>query len=339
MASVAISEDERWLCTLGNSNDGFILIYSINVKSGSASLYASNKCSNVHSVIWMGSSVITTGTRHVKVWRVDQQLPKSPSKARPEFESIPGSPMPKTFSGRNCILGPLIDSTFSQTIAVSDCKAILCTTQGEICVLDDVSKMQRIELAGKVGFGILCAAFDRSSASLWFGGHGDDICSVSLDCLTEPPIPPESLLSAYRLYRGRAAKHGKKRDMVATGLVRGHLLTVRSDSVIEFRAIGNEAHSLLPLKVAKELPAHGSAVLGVCGLLPKPRIDAPDFLTYSTNGNVLFWTFDGQCCDSLAVSLDHSAETEDAADNELKTLKPIISDDFLVSGDRRGIVR
>ena len=53
VSSVTFSDDSRWLCTLGNSHDGFILIYSINAKTGSARLHSSNKCSNVSRVTWM----------------------------------------------------------------------------------------------------------------------------------------------------------------------------------------------------------------------------------------------------------------------------------------------
>lgn len=127
--SVAFSADSRWLCSLGNINDGFIFLWSIS-KNGSARLHASNKCvSSVQEIAWMGTSVISVGTRHVKVWRHDPE-PASPTKGRSElikgYEIPPASPVPKAFSGRNCILGSLIDAVFTSVVAISQSKAILC---------------------------------------------------------------------------------------------------------------------------------------------------------------------------------------------------------------------
>lgn len=132
ISSVAFSRDNRWLCTVGNKYDGFVLIYSFNPKTGLAKLHFSNKCSNVCFVSWMGSNVISVGTRHVKVWRLERVTPISPLKTRLELETNPpASPTPKTFSGRNCLLGALIDATFSTAVGLSDSKAVVCTIQGD----------------------------------------------------------------------------------------------------------------------------------------------------------------------------------------------------------------
>ncbi len=41
---VAFSPSSQWLATLGDVNDGFLFIWSINAKTGSARLYFTNKC-------------------------------------------------------------------------------------------------------------------------------------------------------------------------------------------------------------------------------------------------------------------------------------------------------
>ena len=56
VSSIAFSQDSQWLCTLGNEYDGFIFIYTINVKTGTAKLHSSNKCSNVRRVTWVRRS-------------------------------------------------------------------------------------------------------------------------------------------------------------------------------------------------------------------------------------------------------------------------------------------
>jgi len=57
---LAFSHDSQYLASLGTSNDGFLYIWSINSRTGAATLYASNKCtSNVNRMVWMGSSLVT----------------------------------------------------------------------------------------------------------------------------------------------------------------------------------------------------------------------------------------------------------------------------------------
>ena len=57
---VSFSPDSQYLASLGSANDGFLYIWSINSRTGSATLFASNKCtSNINKMAWLGSSLIT----------------------------------------------------------------------------------------------------------------------------------------------------------------------------------------------------------------------------------------------------------------------------------------
>ena len=334
ISSVAFSDDSHWLCTLGNIFDGFILIYSVNAKTRAARLHSSNKCSNVHRVIWMGDRVVSIGIRHVKVWRTHV----SPSKTRPESDNIgigsSKSPAPKTFAGRNCLLGPLMDATFTSAAAISDSRAVLCTAQGDICLLDDSHEMQRLERVAHVDFGILCVLVDHACGLIWIGGRDGNMTSMHLDTLVKHTarIVPTVTTSALQSTGPDVVP-----DTIAIGFVRGRVITVDSHRIIEIRGLVDTARGSVTDADSKRLPAHESAVLGVSDLLPKTA-DGPDFFTWS-RGLVLFWLLNGTCTGSLEIHLDQPVCPEDGDTNDLKIVVPLGSDELLLSGDRMGVLR
>ena len=334
ISSVAFSDDSHWLCTLGNTFDGFILIYSVNAKTRAAKLHSSNKCSNVHRVIWMGDRVVSIGIRHAKVWRTHV----SPSKTRPESDNISiassKSPAPKTFAGRNCLLGPLMDATFTCAAAISDCSAVLCTAQGDICLLDDSHEMQQLERVAHVDFGILCVLVDHACGLLWIGGREGNIMSMHLDTVVKPTarILPTVTTSALQ----STGSEDVVPDTVAIGLVRGRIVSVDSHRIIEIRGLTDTAGGSVTDADSRRLPAHESAVLGVSDLLPKSRV--ADFFTWCRR-TVLFWLLEGTCTGSLEIHLDQPNCPEDGDTNDLKIVVPLGSDELLLSGDRMGVLR
>ena len=334
VSSIAFSPDSRWLCTLGNNYDGFILIYSINAKTGLAKLQSSNKCSNVHRVIWMGHSVVSIGVRHAKVWRIP------PLKTGLELDDNgigpPGSPTPKAFAGRSCLLGPLMDTTFTSVVAISDCRAILCTAQGDVCLLDDSQRTQRLERVARVNFGILCVTLDQMYGLIWIGGREGSVRSLPLDTLIKPTMPttPPTTTPPFSSTSSEVLP-----DIMAIGLVRGRVITVDSHRVIEIREVADTERASGTGSDFKRLPAHESAVLGVSSLLPKSRVDGPDFLTFSARGTVLFWSLDGQCTGSMKIPLDQPTYPEDGDTNDLKIVVPLGSGERLLSGDKMGVLR
>ena len=343
VSSVAFSPDSRWLCTLGNGYDGFVLIYSINLKTGMARLHSSNKCSNVICVIWMGSSVVSIGIRHVKVWRLERATPVSPSKTRLELENSLAGPLgslnPRTFSGRNCLLGELIDATFTAAIAVSDSKAILCTAQGDICLLDDADCTQRLERVARAEFKIHCVTFDSDEDLVWIAGEGGVTSPMNLDDLTKSS-QSSAPAAALPILQSKKAPNMEKRPItMALGLVRGRIISVDANRIMELRTAEALSSTLALSTVLKKLPAHESAVLGVRSLLPKSEADSPDFFTFSAKGTVLFWLFDGTCVDSVEIPLDQTSRPEGGDTNEVKTVVPYNPDSCLVSGDRLGVLR
>lgn len=58
--SLAFSPDSQYLATLGDMNDGFLFVWAINSKTGSARLHSTNKCtSTIHDMAWVGNNLVT----------------------------------------------------------------------------------------------------------------------------------------------------------------------------------------------------------------------------------------------------------------------------------------
>jgi hypothetical protein len=291
----------------------------------------------------MGSSVVSIGIRHVKVWRLERATPVSPSKTRLDLENSlagpPGSLNPRTFSGRNCLLGELIDATFTAAVAVSDSKAILCTAQGDICLLDDTDCTQRLERVARAEFKIHSVTFDSNQYSVWIAGEGGVTSPMNLDDLTKSS-QSSAPAAALPLLQSKQAPNMEKRPItLALGLVRGRIISVDANRIMELRTAEALSSTLALSTVLKKLPAHESAVLGVRSLLPKSEANGPDFFTFSAKGTVLFWLFDGTCVGSVEIPLDQISRPEGGDTNEVKTVVPYNPDSCLVSGDKVGVLR
>lgn len=330
--SVAFSPDSQWLCSLGNSHDGFLLLYSVNAKTGSARLHSSNKCSNVENMIWIGDSILTFGTRHAKIWRTEKAA--SPTKARlvSDKDSLSvGSPGPKTFSGRNCVLGPLIDATFTAAAAVSHERAILATSNGDICLLDDSSPAPQLEKIAGLPFTAHCVYFDGNTGLAWFGGADGQIKALNVDSLVQREY------SELAQQDGGNPKSG--RNMIALGAARNRLVTMDSDHLIGLRKLEEEDELASKSPDCKRLPAHESAVLGTCSLTHWPDNGGADFLTYSARGTVLFWNLDGTCCGKLELPMEQAQDGFPLDPNEIKVIIADEGERTLISGDKRGALR
>lgn len=58
--SLAFSSNSLYLASLGDANDGFLFVWSVNLKNGSTKLHSTNKCTaHVRDMHWMGQTLIT----------------------------------------------------------------------------------------------------------------------------------------------------------------------------------------------------------------------------------------------------------------------------------------
>ena len=286
----------------------------------------------------MGNSIVSVGTRHVKVWR-SETTDASILPRRTEFRystpetRVPASPKTKTLFGRNCLLGSLIDATFTCITSVSGSKAIACTADGIVCLLDDTEHAQRIHELYRCSFGIRCVTFDTRTRKLYFAGDGCEVESLSADWSSIPAEQPT---------QGRQPLSGIivhdpfplniSAGVVAIGSTAGHLITLDSSHISTFHKIPDDDLKPPSTTASETLRAHGSPALGV-EALPQPNDYESDFFTWSTDGTILFWSYRGFCTLVSRVPLMKANFDPNSNSNELRVVKAWSSCGFFVAGD------
>ncbi|KAJ5784074.1 uncharacterized protein N7518_009751 [Penicillium psychrosexuale] len=336
--SLAFSPDSQYLATLGNPNDGFLFMWTVNLKNGSAKLHSANKCTSfINDMCWVGHTLVTTGLRHVKVWRLPTAIrPVSPTKSRLNVEvAAPSASFaPKALTGRNCLLGTLGDNTFTCVSSISQNEAVIGTDSGAVCFFDDREGSQKMITVKQVGFSITSLAVDFDQESIWVGGGGRQMQRLSFEVLRGTSTPT----SPARLDKSALDKKGKAPAITCMGSLSSHLVTVESTRAIHVYPIDTLGEDGEQEAGEASMPAHRDPILGIC------RMDFPnnlsaDFFTWSRNGTVNFWDAQGKCRGSKNIDLDQFPGKEDDAANELKVLRTAENADWFVSGDKFGVLR
>lgn len=331
--AVAFSPDSRYLASLGTTNDGFLYIWAINQRFNTAKLHSSNKCTSViKQLVWLGNSkIVTVGTRHIKIWRVaSHQRNQSPNKQRHSLDSsIPNSAQPllKTLPGRNVLLGPLVDLTFTDVAAISNHRAIVSSEKGDLCLVDGNDGSKLLKLAN-TGFSITCIAVDIETRRVKVGGKNGKNVSINLDDLLSPNTPPTSPTPAEE-QSSSVAGH-----ICAMGYAGRRLVTVNTNHLIGI----SKLDSYTPDPDIQSVPfsAHSDAVLGVCLIAHNP-LDA-EFLTWSANGTIMFWDLNGVNRGSIKVAIPNT-NSDNAVENECLNVRVSKNAAYLAYGDRYGFLR
>lgn len=288
----------------------------------------------------MGTSVVSVGNRHVKIWRLES--PSSPSKGRRGLDNLgdglTASPVPKTFAGRNCLLGPLKDSTFTCVTGISADKAVLGTQDGIVCLLDDANRTQRLYQVSQKAYGITCVTVDHSSGTVWLSGKGIEPEALPLNVL----LTAEDASAVLRASKGldERGQHirGDSPRALAICCVGYHLITVDSSRSMHIYSVGLKSNDTPMLSAVQELSSHECPVLGVV-ILPKPNAAGSDFLTYSERGHVFYWLWNGTCTSRCHVGLEHPLALALEESNELRVVRATSSSGMLIAGDRAGLVQ
>jgi hypothetical protein len=246
------------------------------------------------------------------------------------------SNIPKALSGRNCLLGPLGEHTFTCIAGVSEYEAIVCTDGGAICLLDDSEGAQKLTVVKYVPFGLTSAAFAPDSGTVWLGGRGRKSLELRMEDIRES-LKPGSPTPTSPLENNNMK--GKAPTFISMAYLSTHIVTVDSTRAIHVCPVdvignGDDEDTLKNSLV----PAHRDPVLGVKPL-KRPNIYEADFFTWSCEGSVNFWNMQGRCQASKKVELEQLGSGEDEAANELKVLRVAEDANTFVSGDRYGVLK
>jgi hypothetical protein len=282
----------------------------------------------------MGQSLVTVGTRHVKVWRPEGSAVSSPVNTPVKafagfFSSQPSNILQRILQGRNCLLGNLLEGTFTAVTPISSTQAFVCSELGDICLLDDSSGSQKFSSVLNVGFGISTATINPKG-DLVVAGNGIMITYKTKDLLSTNT----SKISPIKLESDPAFSGSL---FVSVASLKRHVVSVDDNRII--RLIHSPETKVVDGgNVELQLPAHRGPVLGV---RPLPRLDTlkASFFTWSTDGSILFWGTDGICKRQLTVQLDQGDASDPLAINELKIVRSIASAGVMVTGDKNGVLR
>ncbi|KAJ9650261.1 hypothetical protein H2198_010431 [Neophaeococcomyces mojaviensis] len=346
---VAFSPDSRFLATLGESNDGFLFVWSVNSKTGSLKLCATNKCTtNICHMTWCGQHLLTVGTRHVKVWQLPDYGKGSPSK-RPRLRNLvehPSGAGPVPLSGRNCLLGELGDVTFTCIVPISEQQALLCTDIGSLCIVDVSKTPAQMTLVNHE----LCPAgamgFREGPQRLVWAGGGGDMQETELDTLLRQKEPQSGQIRAdlacidagSRVPRRPTLRQSlglsqlSQSGTIAIACLTKHTVCIDTDSNL-FLTESGSAH---PSVTSKSLSSHNEPVQGVQTLDASPELGA--FFTWSKNGEVRFWDANAGLQRAERIELDDGSDIEDIGSNELKVLR-YCGHGLFLSGDHFGVIK
>ncbi|KAL1652717.1 hypothetical protein SLS61_004699 [Didymella pomorum] len=345
---VAFSPDSRYLASIGTAQDGFLYVWSIHPRTGAAMLHSSNKCvSNINRMTWMGNKLITVGTRHVKVWSLEERSLVQRVSSKPRQSDMFIGSTNKPLSGRNCVLGDLQDAIFTSVCQVAPNKAIVASERGDLCLIDETDREQTFSRVAHAGFSVSSMAVDGKGRIHLAGSQGG-LKTLAVASLTSKLTPPPS--PSTQGSRGDSPSISItdcSNPINAIGCLTDHIVTVDSQRAIRLSHLCATLHDSSSAASAPDdeasigdvihtLPAQGDSVLGVRVLSGANNLDAA-YYTWAADGTVIFWSQTGSTRRYLQVALEASPESD--LPNELRTVRASSDASFLVTGDKLGVLR
>ena len=342
--AVAFSPDSQFLATLGDINDGFLFIWSVNPKSGATRLHSTNKCKvDVRDMVWLGNNLITVGTRHVKIWQVSDAQKGSPARRarlRTDLEAT-HSPAPMPLPGRNILLGSLIDSTFTCVTPISNHEAIACTEDGRVCLLEDGGGISGLKVLKRTRAGIFAVACEESLGRIHFGDAMGGVSTENIDKLRQMARSPRRVSSEVTgksprspsspdVPEGENARRPQGRSICALRCLPGIVISMAKDSTIKLIDV-----SCKPQQPPNRLSSHDHPAQGL-QVLPSSTTRGA-FYTWTAKGEIKFWDTKGLPLESRKVFTEVATEPDDCS-NDMAAVHYCLELDCLIFGDQIGVI-
>lgn len=326
---VAWSADTQYLASLGAANDGFLYIWKVDPRTGAAKLYKQNRCTSyVKDMVWIGNSLVTFGVRHVKMWKPDDGPTISPTKQK-FFSEQPAStpPSQRTLSGRNILLGALLEDTFTCAAVVKNSSLIICSEMGNVCIMEEDDRQMKLQKVLDLDFAISTIAVKDNVA--YVGGRHGHFAVLDVEAVLDAQPPSACIKETTFSSAGQ----------VALGFLADRLVTIDSQQSIDIwssdHVPGKDAKAMANIPI----PGHGQSVTGIQVLQRPNDLDA-SFLTWTISGNVTFWTLEGQVKASIDVPIGRTEpENELDSANQLTCARATSDGKLLISADRLGVLR
>ena len=338
---VAFSPDMNYLATLGDYKDGFLFLWSFNSRTGQLLLHSANKCTaNICDMTWCGrrSNLVTVGTRCIRVWGSDetlkQQSPVRNHRYTPSETQPPGlGPTPLT--GRNVLLGCMVDCTFTCIVSIDDSTVVVGSETGHVCVVDVAESVLELKVLKKLNLAISSIAFVPTQRRLLVGtSRGLQYEDFDVLCKeTKSPLKSSrSKAPRLSIRRSLGLLDETEKNVIATGLLRDRTITLDNNGSLQIKSTDRSELGELSATFA----AHKSVILGV---QPLPlAADRGNFFTYSKNGEVRFWN-DGTLLAQESLVLDATGSDDEGCDNELTRMRYFSAVDSFIAADRFGVLK
>jgi len=278
----------------------------------------------------------SVGTRHIKVWHVDE-VPKSTAIRRSSDSSvILGSPSNRTLPGRNCLLGDFLDRTFTAIEASSSYCAYVTTHEGDICRLNIEASAPTLTRVYHLDTCISALQLSSRDHALLLGCGSGALYTCPLEQLSDPDgyqdllgkdvvqdateqVSNPSILGLATMHDGRVV------SLDSAGGIR--VLEIQSGASAKPGMSGNQKYE-----------AHRSGILGL-QLLDEQVNPGMAFLAWSSDGTISMWDFEGACVHSTRLPPRQGDWLADHTQNEIRALQVFGPSLTCVSGDRRGMLR
>jgi WD40 repeat protein len=281
------------------------------------------------------TDISSVGTRHVKVWKVDElNSTLRPSKSRQS--DMFSSSTHKALPGRNCTLGSLQDATFTSVCQVAPNKAVVASERGDLCLIDETEKDLPFSRLASAGFAVSSMAVDERGRLHLSNCHGE-LKTLDISDLLERSSPPPSPIARVP---SPTPSSGTCEQVGAVVCLADYIVTVDAQRAICLSHLVPDSPNLDKVSIGDvihSLPAHGDSVLGVDVLSQPNHLDAA-YYTWAAGGTVIFWGQDGSARRVLQITIEQ-IDGPDSTPNELRTVRASSDASFLVTGDKLGVLR